>query len=163
MRDFFRGSGLGAERLPGVPHQKGDFIGQKYQVFGALGKGGFGVVYLVYSHETKSVLALKTFRDEYLQDKETRERFRKEAQVWADLERHPYLVRAYFVDEVVGRLYIAMEYIAPDESGLNSLDGYLQRRIDAQHHAEPERPRAALLGTRAALRRGARLAWALRL
>lgn len=116
------------ERFPGAAYKKGDFIGQKYEVGGVLGMGGFGVVYLVYSHETKEVYALKTFRDEYLEDAETRERFHKEAQVWVDLERHPYLVRAYWVDEVSGRLYIAMEYIAPDEQGLNSLDGYLQRR-----------------------------------
>ena len=114
--------------LPGIPYQKGDLIGQKYEVHGVLGRGGFGIVYLVYSHETGSVYALKTFRDEYLADAQTRERFRKEANVWVDLERHPYLVRAYFVEEVVGRLFIVMEYIAPDEQGLNSLEGYLQRR-----------------------------------
>jgi len=114
--------------VPGAHYKKGDFIGQKYQVYGVLGKGGFGIVYLVYSHETKSVYALKTFRDEYLEDEQTRKRFRKEAQVWVDLERHPYLVRASFVDEISGRLYIGMEYIAPDEHGLNSLAGYLRRR-----------------------------------
>jgi len=121
-------AGLGAERLPGITYKKDDFIGQKYEVYGILGIGGFGVVYLVYSRETAEVYALKTFRDEYLEDAQTRERFRKEAKVWVDLERHPYLVRAYFVDEVAGRLYIAMEYITPDEQGLNSLDGYLERR-----------------------------------
>ncbi len=109
-------------------YKKGDFIGQKYEVYGVLGIGGFGVVYLVYSHETKSVYALKTFLDDYLEEAETRERFRREAQVWVDLERHPYLVRAYFVDEIAARLYVAMEYIAPDQQGLNSLDGYLKRQ-----------------------------------
>lgn len=108
--------------------KKGDFIGQKYEVFGVLGEGACGIVYLVYSHETKSAYALKTFRDEYLEDVTTRERFKKEAQVWIDLERHPYLVRAYFVDEISGRLYIAMENIAPDDEGLNTLEGYLRRR-----------------------------------
>lgn len=108
--------------------KKGDFIGQKYEVFNVLGEGGCGIVYLVYSHETKSAYALKTFRDEYLEDVQTRERFRKEAQVWIDLDRHPYLVRAYFVDEISGRLYIAMEYIAPDEQGLNTLDAYLRKQ-----------------------------------
>jgi len=83
-----------------TPYKKGDFIGQKYEVFDVLGKGGFGIVYLVYSHDTNEVYALKTFRDEYLEDIQTRERFRKEAQVWIDLERHPYLIRAYFVDEI---------------------------------------------------------------
>src|SRR4030042_2252514 len=111
-----------------APYKKGDFIGQKYEVFDVLGEGGFGIVYLVYSHETKSAYALKTFRDEYIEDIKTRERFRKEAQVWIDLERHPYIVRASFVDEISGRLFIATEYIAPDEQGLNSLDGYLSHQ-----------------------------------
>jgi len=70
--------------------KKGDFIGQKYEVYDVLGEGGFRIVYLVYSHETKSVYALKTFRDAYLADKQTRDRFRKEAQVWIDLEKHPF-------------------------------------------------------------------------
>ncbi|MCJ7530754.1 MAG: protein kinase, partial [Anaerolineales bacterium] len=118
----------GADHQTGVPYKKGDFIGQKYQVYGVLGVGGFGIVYLVYSQETGDVYALKTFRDEYLADQEVRKRFHQEASVWVELERHPYLVRASHVDEVAGRLYIAMEYIAPNEQGLNSLEGYLQRR-----------------------------------
>ncbi len=122
-----------AERLTKARHQitpykKGDFISQKYEVYDVLGEGGFGIVYLVYSHELKSVFALKTFRDEYLEDIATRERFKKEAQVWIDLERHPYLVRAYFVQEISGRLFIAMEHIAPDDEGLNTLEGYLKHR-----------------------------------
>ena len=47
---------------PGAAYKKGDFIGQKYEVYGILGKGGFGIVYLVYSHETEYVFALKTFQ-----------------------------------------------------------------------------------------------------
>ena len=116
------------DSVPGAAYKKGDVIGQKYEVYGVLGAGGFGIVYLVYSHETKEVRALKTFRDEYLVDAQVRERFHKEASVWVDLERHPYLVRAYFVDDVAGRLFIGMEFIAPDAQGLNSLEGHLQRR-----------------------------------
>lgn len=113
---------------PSSPYKKGDFIGEKYEVYRLLGRGGFGVVYLVYSHETKAVYALKTFLDEYLQDAETKKRFRQEASLWVDLDRHPFLVRAHFVDEIAGRLYIAMEYIAPDEKGLNTLEDFLQCR-----------------------------------
>ena len=91
-----------------------------------LGMGGFGIVYLVYHHETESVYALKTLRDEYLWNKEMQERFKKEAQIWIDMDRHPYLIRAEFVDKISGRLFIGIEYIAPDENGLNSLDGYLK-------------------------------------
>jgi len=109
----------------GVLFKSGSLIGQKYNVYRILGYGGFGIVYLVYLEETKSVYALKTFKDEYLRDMKMRELFNKEANIWVDLGRHPYLVQAYFVDQVQGRLYIAMEYIRPNEQGLNSLEGYL--------------------------------------
>ncbi|MEW6510205.1 MAG: serine/threonine-protein kinase [Bacteroidota bacterium] len=113
---------------PGAVYKKGDVIGTSYQVLGVLGLGGFSVVYLVYSRETRAVSALKTLRDEYLEDRETRDQFRKEAKVWVELERHPYVVRAHFIEELAGRLYIGMEYIEPNEEGLNSLEGYLARR-----------------------------------
>jgi tetratricopeptide (TPR) repeat protein len=111
-----------------APYKKGDFIGGKYEVYGILGMGGFGIVYLVYSHKMKSVFALKTFRDEYMEDREAQERFKKEAHIWINLERHPYLVRAYLVDKISDRLFIELECISPGEDGLNSLDGYLRRR-----------------------------------
>src|SRR3989339_181801 len=57
-----------------TPYKKGDVIGTKYEVYDVLGMGGFGIVYLVYVHETESVYALKTFRDEYLEDREAQER-----------------------------------------------------------------------------------------
>jgi serine/threonine protein kinase len=97
---------------------------RKYEVYKVLGMGGFGIVYLVSSHKTGSVFAMKTLRNEY--DLQTEERFKKEAQVWIDLGKHPYLVQAYFVENIIGKLFIAMEYIAPDEQGLNSLEGYLR-------------------------------------
>jgi len=109
-------------------YKKGDFIGQKYEVYDVLGEGGFGIVYLIYSHRSKEVYALKTFRDEYFADITTKERFRREAQVWIDLERHPYIVRAPLVEEISGKLYISMEHIVKDEKGLNTLEGYLRHK-----------------------------------
>ena len=69
--------------------------------------------------------ALKTLRDEYLKDSETRELFRREARVWVGLDRHPNIVRAEFITELSGRLYIGMEYVEPGDQGRNSLAGYL--------------------------------------
>lgn len=112
--------------LPGAAYEAGDLIGG-FEVRGVLGAGGFGVVYLVYSPDLKSAYALKTFRNEYFYDERTRELFRKEARIWVELEKNPFVVQAHFVDEIAGQLYIALEYIAPGENGLNSLEGYLER------------------------------------
>jgi serine/threonine protein kinase len=57
-------------------YKKGDCIGRKYEVWNTLGKGDFGIVYLVYAHELKSALALKTFLDQYFRDAEVRKRFK---------------------------------------------------------------------------------------
>ncbi len=116
------------ETHPGAVYRKGETIGKQYEVLGVLGVGGFSVVYLVYSHENQQAYALKTLRDTFLRDEETRSQFRKEARLWIHLERHPYIVTAAFIEELGGRLYIGMEYIAPNEEGLNSLEGYLTRR-----------------------------------
>ena len=118
-------SGTSAEH-PGAAYKRGEFIGKQYEVLGVLGLGGFSVVYLVYSHDSSAVYALKTLRDEFLADAESRDQFRKEAKVWVDLERHPSIVRAFFIEELAGRLYIGMEYIEPDARGLNSMEGYLR-------------------------------------
>jgi len=116
------------DSYPGAVYKKGDVIGRIYEVYGVLGVGGFSVVYLAHSRETDSVVALKTLRDEYQEDRDSREQFRKEATLWVNLKRHPNLVSAHFIEELSGRLYIGMEYIEPNDEGLNSLEGYLEHR-----------------------------------
>ena len=109
-----------------IEYKKGDVIGNKYEVYDVLGKGGCGIVYQVYSKETGSVCALKTFLDKYMADAQTRERFRKEAAIWISLDKHPFIVNAHFVDEISGRLFIGMEYVAPPDSEWNTLEDYLK-------------------------------------
>src|SRR6185436_12914163 len=100
----------------------------RYEIHDVLGEGGFGIVYLAYHRPSGTVMALKTFRDEHFENAEARALFRKEAQIVVDLDPHPHLVRAYMVDEIHGRLFIGLEFIAPDDDGLNSLEGHLRRR-----------------------------------
>jgi tetratricopeptide (TPR) repeat protein len=107
---------------------KREFIGWKYEVYSELGRGGYGVVNLVYSHETKEVYALKTFKDEFLENVETRNLFLDEARIWTNLEKHPYLVKMKFVDKIAGRHYLAMDYIRGSENGFNSLQSYFEKQ-----------------------------------
>jgi len=51
-----------------APLKKGDRIGSTFNIYDVLGRGGFGIVYLVYDLELRKICALKTFRDELLAD-----------------------------------------------------------------------------------------------
>lgn len=104
----------------------GDVISNKYEVYGVLGKGGCGVVYHVYSKETNHVFALKTFLDKYLSDVLIRERFKKEASIWVGLDKNPYIVKAHFIEQISGRLFIGMEYITPNERRWNTLEDHIR-------------------------------------
>jgi tetratricopeptide (TPR) repeat protein len=145
MRDFF-GSLFGQEQKPrqeakpAAPvgreapreeaaelYKKGDVIGRKWEVHGTLGRGGFGVVYLAYDRHTKEVCALKTFRDELLADAAAREAFKKEALLWVNLDRHPFILAARWVEEVSGRLFVQMDCVASDAHGRVSLADHLAR------------------------------------
>ena len=79
----------------------------------------------MYSRATGQVCALKTFRDELLADSAAREAFKKEALLWVNLEEHPCILAAQFVDEVSGRLFVMMDYVAPDAQGRVSLGDHL--------------------------------------
>jgi tetratricopeptide (TPR) repeat protein len=106
--------------------KKGDRIGASFDIYNVLGRGGFGIVYLVFDRELRKICALKTFRDELLADIEARTAFKREASRWVDLGEHPYILSAHSVMEVLGRLYVRMDYVAPDEEGRVSLAHYLR-------------------------------------
>ena len=106
---------------PKAAFKKGDIIGGRYEVYSLLGRGGFGEVYLVYSRELHEALALKTFRREFLANAEAKDNFKREALVWMKLEQHPFILAARFVEEFSGRLFVGMDYVAPDDQGRVSL------------------------------------------
>jgi len=123
---------------PDIPQGKGprykigDLIGKKYEIYrilGGEGKSGMGIVYVCYDHEDKNVLALKTFQEKFLSSKPMKDNFKKEALLWIHLERHPFIVRAMWVEELTYRMFVICEFIAPDEQGRNTLTHYLNRPI----------------------------------
>jgi serine/threonine protein kinase len=91
-----------------------------------------GTVYVVYDHLDPGVLALKTFQnlaiDNSTEQRALEQAFEKKASAWIALDRHPYIARASWVQRFQRRLFIGMDYIAPDERQRNMLRHYLVGR-----------------------------------
>ena len=111
-----------------APYKKGDYIGSKFYVHGVIGAGGFGVVFLVSPRGTNQLGALKTFCDEFSANVATREAFKREALLWVNLEEHPFILSAKWVEEFSGRVFVMMDYVTPDAEGRVSLADHLVAR-----------------------------------
>ncbi len=91
----------------------GDWIGDRFQVFD-VHEGGMSVVYVVNDHRGvrgRSVVALKTLRDELLQSRIRVSRFATECRLWVQLGEHPNVVRAHAVEILEGRPYVIIELV----------------------------------------------------
>jgi eukaryotic-like serine/threonine-protein kinase len=87
------------------------FIDGRYLVERLLGSGGMAQVYLVHDEVLDRQVALKILRDQYAEDEEFVERFRREARSAASLS-HPNIVSIYDQGRSEeGAYYIAMEYV----------------------------------------------------
>src|SRR5262249_36503711 len=89
--------------------------------------GGLGPLHLVLDRVERRPLAMRTIREDLWSNPSSREVLRKEVRAWVDLPRHPYVVRAALVEESQGLPRLALDYIAPDERGLNTLQGVLAK------------------------------------
>src|SRR5215216_4132752 len=113
---------------PKLSYRKGHNIGGRYEVHQVL-EGGMGAVYICYDHENREAIALKTFQDKYLTSPMARQRFIREASLWVQLQWHPNIVYANHVEELDGKLFIAIEYITgPEGVGGASLRHWIGTR-----------------------------------
>ena len=85
----------------------GETVGH-YRVIGKLGVGGMGVVYEAEDVRLSRRVALKFLPDDMVGDPDAARRFKREAQMVAELN-HPHICIIHEVDEDKGRVFIAME------------------------------------------------------
>lgn len=107
-------------------YKKGDKIGGRYQVHQAL-MGGMGEVYLCLDLEENYPYALKTFQQHYLTDTQRlRQAFEQEVAIWVALEKHPNIVRCFFMDILDSQPFVLLEWIMGDESRGTTLLSWLR-------------------------------------
>ena len=103
----------------------GEKIEGRYEIL-YIKRGGMGIVFLCYDHEFKSPVAIKTFQDKYLTDKDSIDRFMWEAETWVRLEKHKNIVRANYVKNISGRPYVFLELVLGDNTYGPDLTGWIR-------------------------------------
>jgi eukaryotic-like serine/threonine-protein kinase len=85
-------------------------------------------VLLVRDREIREICALKLIRSELAADSTIQAKFAKEAAIWMAMQKHPNVVSVKSLDYFNGRLFIAIEFIPPDDLGINTLDKYISKK-----------------------------------
>ncbi len=88
---------------------EGQAVGE-FEILAVAGVGGMGVVYRARQRSLGRVVALKVIRDEVAETAEYRERFLREAHLAASVD-HPHIVSVFEVDELDGRLVLALQWV----------------------------------------------------
>ncbi|MEX2152063.1 MAG: serine/threonine-protein kinase, partial [Gemmatimonadaceae bacterium] len=85
-------------------------LGQQYDILRPLGRGGMGAVYLARERSLERFVAIKVLSPDLAAAPESRERFRREARIAAQLS-HPSILPLYTFGEVGGIWYFVMGYV----------------------------------------------------
>ena len=101
----------GQKSKGGMRSVQGSVVDNRYDIVRPLGSGGMGEVYLARDRTLGRDVALKILRSQFAGDRESAERFKREALSAARLS-HPSIVQVYDRgDTEDGSSYIAMEYV----------------------------------------------------
>src|SRR5262245_24070341 len=92
----------------GEPRRLGHF-----DVVREIGRGGMGIVYLARDTKLDREVAVKALPEGLAEDPERLSRFEQEARTLASLN-HPGIAAIYGLEEVEGRRFLILEYVAGD-------------------------------------------------
>lgn len=90
-----------------ISQRLGDSLGSDYEVMGELGRGGFGIVYLVGDRKHLRYIAVKVMRPEFIVSRALVKRFRREIEYTSNLD-HPNILSVLFSREDGDTVYYAM-------------------------------------------------------
>ncbi len=85
-------------------------LGEQFDILDTLGSGGMGTVFLAHERALGRTVAIKVLRPDHAATAGSRERFRREARIAAQLS-HAGIVPLYAFGEVDGLWYFVMEYV----------------------------------------------------
>lgn len=89
----------------------GTVIGGRYEVLSVIGRGGMSVVYKARNRAVGSIVAVKTLKEDLVQDEELFARFCQEAKA-VQLLTHPHVVTVHeFGVTLNGQPFIVMDYL----------------------------------------------------
>lgn len=115
----------------------------RYELIRPIGYGGMAEVFLAHDQLLDRDVAVKMLRNQFLEDKELLEQFRREAKSAARLV-HPYIINIYDVVSEGNNQYIIMEYVdgvtlkeymQEHKLSLNAVLEIAVRLADALQHA----------------------------
>ena len=115
----------------------------RYEIIRPIGYGGMAEVFLAHDQLLDRNVAVKMLRDQFLEDNELLEQFRREAKSAARLV-HPYIINIYDVVSEGSNQYIVMEYVdgvtlkeymKEHKLSLNTVLEIAVRLADALQHA----------------------------
>jgi serine/threonine protein kinase len=90
----------------------GDTIRARWDVHRVM-QGGMGIVYVVYDRKWREAFAAKTFQQSvFAASPVIKTRFENEATAWVNLDLHPNIAEARFLDVIDGQPFLFLEYVA---------------------------------------------------
>src|SRR5579862_8202469 len=106
----FSSQALGVGHGGTLPAMVGELLADRYEVEELVGTGGMSSVYRAHDRLLDRKVALKVMHQQFVDDPEYVERFRREARSVASLS-HPNVVTVIDRGEHAGRQYIVFEYV----------------------------------------------------